>query len=434
MKILDYKDKNFKRRLAAACSPSVKNAEVKSVAEKIIEDVRTRGDAALFEYALKFDKAKINAKNVRVLPAEVASARKSVSRADIAAIKEAIKCVEFFHKRTMPKEWRARNPHGAIVGENFYPINRVGIYIPGGKAPLVSTVVMTVALARLAKCPEICVCTPSRSDGSVNSHILAALSILGVDEIYRVGGAQAIAAMGVGTKTIKPVDKIYGPGNAFVIAAKRALFGEVGCDLLPGPSEVLVLADDNADPKLVASDLLSQAEHGSGKEKIFLACMSKKFVEKVESETLRQCSKLGRAESLVKILKESCFALIVPNLSAAAEVANFVCPEHMELHVDKSSAKILAKKITTAGAILSGENTPTVLGDFTAGPSHTLPTERTGRFSGGLQLVDFMRRSSFVEYDKKSLLRAKKVVAAFSKMEDLDAHGNSLLERLGKGV
>lgn len=434
MKIFDYKDKGLKKFLERACSPSVKNAEVKEVAEKIIADVRARGDAALFEYAHKFDGAKINAKNVRVSVAEIKNALKLVPRADIAAIKEAIKCVEFFHKRTMPKAWRARNPHGAVVGENFYPINRVGVYIPGGKAPLVSTVVMTVTLARLAKCPEICVCTPSRADGSVNAHILAALSILGVDEIYKVGGAQAIAAMGVGTKSIKAVDKLYGPGNAFVIAAKRALFGEVGCDLLPGPSEVLVLADDKANPKFAASDLLSQAEHGSGKEKIFLVCKSKKFVEAVEKEIGRQCKSLSRAESLAKILKESCFAICVPDLNAAAEVANYICPEHMELQVDAASVKILSQKITTAGAVLSGLYTPTVLGDFTAGPSHTLPTERTGRFSGGLQLIDFMRRSSFVEYDKKSIACARKVVEAFTRMENLDAHGNSLLERLGEGI
>ena len=304
----------------------------------------------------------------------------------------------------------------------------MGIYIPGGSAPLVSTVVMTVTIAKIAGCPEICVCTPPSKDGSVNPYILCVLDMLGVAEIYKVGGAQAIAAMGVGTKTIKAVDKLYGPGNAFVIEAKRRLFGEVGCDLLPGPSEVLIVADASANPRYIAADLLSQAEHGSGKEKIFFVTTSKKLVASVRKEIDKLALKLSRAEKLKKIIADGCYVAIVPNLAAAAEVANYVAPEHMELQV--AEPEKLVSKIKTAGAILVGENTPTVLGDFTAGPSHTLPTGRTGRFSGGLQLIDFMRRSSYVKYDRKSLAKAENVVVAFGKMETLDAHYTSLLERL----
>ena len=428
MKILDYKSADFWRELNYACKPDSENPQIASAVDSVISKVRESGDSALEELTLKFDGVKIPAADLRVKPDEIKKALSLVSPADKKAIREAVACVKAYHKHTFPKNWRAKNPHGATVGENFYPINRVGIYIPGGKAPLVSTVVMTTTLAKLAGCPEICVCTPPARDGTINPHILAALSIVGVSEIYKVGGAQAIAAMGIGTQTIKPVDKLFGPGNAFVIEAKRRLFGSTGVDLLPGPSEVLVMADSSSNPRFVVADLLSQAEHGSGREKIFLVSTSKKLVEKVRESLPDAAAKLSRTQMLMKIIVDGCIAIIVPNLGAACEVANFISPEHMELMTD--SPEKLVPKIKTAGAILVGEYTPTVLGDFTAGPSHTLPTGRTGRFSGGLQLVDFMRRSSYVKYDKKSVQKAMGVVGAFASMEGLDAHGSSLTQRI----
>jgi len=428
MKILDYKSADFWRELNSACKPDSENPQIASAVDSVISKVRESGDSALEELTLKFDGVKIPAADLRVKPDEIKKALSLVSPADKKAIREAVACVKAYHKHTFPKNWRAKNPHGATVGENFYPINRVGIYIPGGKAPLVSTVVMTTTLAKLAGCPEICVCTPPARDGTINPHILAALSIVGVSEIYKVGGAQAIAAMGIGTQTIKPVDKLFGPGNAFVIEAKRRLFGSTGVDLLPGPSEVLVMADSSSNPRFVVADLLSQAEHGSGREKIFLVSTSKKLVEKVRESLPDAAAKLSRTQMLMKIIADGCIAIIVPNLAAACEVANFISPEHMELMTD--SPEKLVPKIKTAGAILVGEYTPTVLGDFTAGPSHTLPTGRTGRFSGGLQLVDFMRRSSYVKYDKKSVQKAMGVVGAFASMEGLDAHGSSLTQRI----
>lgn len=430
MKVLNYKDKNFWKDIGDAYKPAAKSDEIPAIVSGVIKSIRERGDAALEELTLKFDGASVKTKDLRVSDKEIKRAEKNVPASDKKMMRQAIACVKEYHLHTKPKNWRARNPHGAVVGENFYPIRRVGIYIPGGNAPLVSTVVMTATLAKIAGCPEICVCTPPRKDGTVNDYILCVLSMLGIKEIYKAGGAQAIAAMGVGTETIPAVEKLYGPGNAFVIEAKRQLFGEVGCDLLPGPSEVLIVADSSANPRYIAADLLSQAEHGSGKEKIFLVSTSAKLVESVRGKISELAPTLSRAEKLLKIISDGCYVAVVPNIKAAIETANYIAPEHMELHV-KGAAK-LALKITTAGAILVGEDTPTVLGDFTAGPSHTLPTGRTGRFSGGLQLVDFMRRSSFVKYDKKSLAKAKDVVAAFSAMETLDAHGNSLLERLKK--
>ncbi len=428
MKILDYKNADFWKSLDEACRPDAAGEKIPAAVASVISRVREDGDAAIEELTLKFDGVKIPASQLRVGRDEIKAALSKVSAANKKAIREAVACVRAYHKHTFPKNWRAKNPHGATIGENFYPIERVGLYIPGGHAPLVSTVVMTATLAKLARCPEICVCTPPAPDGSINPHILAALSIVGVDEIYKIGGAQAIAAMGVGTQTVKPVDKLFGPGNAFVIEAKRQLYGKVGVDLLPGPSEILVIADASANPEFVAADLLSQAEHGSGREKIFLVSTSKKLVEKVRSLLPSKAEKLTRTKMLLEIIENGCIAAVVPNLDAACQIANFVAPEHMELMT--ASPEKLAAKVKTAGAILLGDYTPTVLGDFTAGPSHTLPTGRTGRFSGGLQLIDFMRRSSYVKYDKKSVVKAAGVVGAFAGMEGLDAHGSSLTQRI----
>ncbi len=426
MKIFDYTKAGFWKKLEAACAPTDTDAKISEAVANVLAAVRERGDKAAFEFTKKFDGA--NLKTFRVSEEEILNARAKVPADKKRAIKEAIACVKAYHLHTKPKNWRAKNPHGAIIGENFYPIKRVGIYVPGGHAPLASTVVMTTTLAKLAGCPEICVCTPPAADGSVNPYVLCALYMAGVREIYKIGGAQAIAAMGYGTASIPAVDKLYGPGNAFVIEAKRQLFGKVGCDLLPGPSEVMIIADSNAKPKYIAADLLSQAEHGSGKEKIYLACTSQKLVAEVSVELKKMAKTLARADKLAKIVQDSTYVAIVPNLDAAAEVANYIAPEHIELQV--ANPEKLAPKLTTSGAILLGDSTPTVLGDFTAGPSHTLPTGRTGRFSGGLQLCDFMRRSSVVKYDAKSIKKASEVVEAFSKMEMLDAHGNSLKIRL----
>ncbi len=430
MKILDYKVANFWPQLKSACEPVAMSGDVGCIVSEIIASVRKEGDKALLDYTERFDGVALNKKNLKVSKAEIAQALKTVSKQDRAAINSAITNVKFFNSRTRPKDWKAKNPDGATVGEKFYPIKRVGLYIPGGQVPLVSTVVMTATLARIAACPEICVCTPPSKDGKINAHLLAALHMQGISEIYKVGGAQAVAAMGLGTESIPAVDKIFGPGNAFVIEAKRQLFGVVGCDLLPGPSEVLVLADSSAKPKFIAADLLSQAEHGSGKEKIFFVTSSKGLLQKTRSELEMQARNLSHSAKLLNIILSGTYAIIVPNLKAAAEVANFISAEHMELHVKPQDAQKLSEKITTAGAILVGENTPTVLGDFVAGPSHTLPTGRTGRFSSGLQVQDFMRRSSFVKYDAKSCKKALKTVSAFAKMESLDAHGKSLSIRL----
>ncbi|WOO43514.1 histidinol dehydrogenase [Rubellicoccus peritrichatus] len=430
MKLLETSAKGFQKKLEKLCGQIRSGGGIEKAVADVIDQVESRGDAAVCEYTEKFDGAKLTPAKLRLSDAEIAVASKALPAAQRKALRDSLKCVIDFHKKTKPKSWRAKNPHGATVGEEFYPIQRVGLYVPGGQVPLVSTVVMTVALAKLAGCPEIVVCTPPQADGSVNSALLSALSICGATEVYRVGGIQAIAAMAHGTKKIPAVDKIYGPGNAYVTEAKRQLFGVAGIDLLPGPSEVLVLADKTANPAYIAADLLAQAEHGSGKEKVYFVTTHRKLIDKVKSELAKQAETLSHAKEALDVIATKAIAVVAGSLDEAVEVANYIAPEHLELHVADVEQRSLVKKITTAGAILLGSETPTVLGDFTAGPSHTLPTDRTGRFFGGLQLIDFMRRTSIVKYDSKSASKAWPTVRAFSEMESLDAHGRSLQMRV----
>lgn len=420
----------FAKALRTFCEQATVSGDVSDVVTSVLADVRKRGDAAVLEYTKKFDRAQLSAKQMRVSAKELKDSVKSLSASDRKAIHESIALVKDFHKKTLPKNWKAKNAQGGIVGERFYPIQRVGLYIPGGNVPLVSTVIMTAVLAKLVKCPQIAVCTPPDAEGKIAPGMLAALSMIGIEEVYKVGGVQAIGAMAYGTKTIPAVDKIYGPGNAFVMEAKRQVLGTVGIDLLPGPSEVMIIADGGANAKHVAADLLAQAEHGSGKEIIYFATTSKALLKKIEKAIEQQMPSLSHADKCAKVLKDRCLAVTCKTLAQAAEVANYIAPEHLELQVADKSIEPLSKQITTAGAILQGYMTPTVLGDFTAGPSHTLPTGRAGRFFSGLQATDFMRRSSTVRYDAKSLAKAAPVVETFARLEKLDAHGKSLTIRL----
>jgi histidinol dehydrogenase len=361
---------------------------------------------------------------------ELARAAAALPPARRRALRAAHRAVVDFHRRTVPQGWSARNRHGAWVGEKFDPIRRVGLYVPGGQVPLVSTVLMTATLAKLAGCPEIAAFTPAGADGRIAPDLLAALDLVGVTEVYRIGGVQAIGAMAYGTATIPAVDKIFGPGNAYVCEAKRQVFGTVGVDLLPGPSEVMVIADGGAPADYVAADLLAQAEHGSGREKVYLVTTARRLLAQVDAALARQLPALSRADPTRRVLAAGYLAVVVPNWAAAAEVANRVAPEHLEVMVAPRVVAPLVKAITTAGAIMIGPATPTVLGDFAAGPSHVLPTAGAGRFSSGLQLSDFLRRTSLLRYDQRSLARAAPTVAALAAMEKLDAHGASARLRL----
>jgi histidinol dehydrogenase len=430
MTFLRLRAKDFRAQLSAFVGTGEASPDVREAVAGIIADVKRRGDAAVLAYTAKFDRAKLTAAGQRIPVAELRRAAAAFAPAKKKAFDEAAKCVTAFHARTLPKGWTAKNPHGATVGERHHAIRRCGLYIPGGQVPLVSTVLMTALPAKVAGVPELCACTPPGPDGKINPDILAALYLCGVTEVYAVGGAQAVAAMALGTRTIAPVDKIFGPGNTFVTEAKRQVFGLVGVDLLPGPSEVMIIADRTARPTWVAADLCAQAEHGSGKEKLYLVTETEAFAKRCLAAARAQAATLSHGEKIRKALDTKVCAILVPKIADAAEAANLVAPEHLELMVAPAKLKALSARITTAGAILLGHHTPTVLGDFTAGPSHTLPTGGTGRFFSGLRVADFLRRTSLVEYAPASLKKAACVVDAFSRMESLDAHGRSLQVRL----
>ncbi len=426
MRTLQHAAKTFWSELADFCQGAVVPREIAESVAAILADVRQRGDEAVSYYAAKFDGAKLRGRDFRLSPAETAAASRRLPAGEKRALAAAHKSIERFHRKGFPAAWMARNPHGAAVGEKFDPIRRVGLYVPGGEVPLVSTVLMTATLAKIAGCPQIAVFTPSNASGKVADGILAALQLVGVDEIYRVGGVQAIAAMAFGTDTVPAVDKIFGPGNAYVCEAKRQVFGVVGVDSLPGPSEVMIIADETANISFAAADLLAQAEHGSGREKIYLVATSAEILRAITCEIRTQLQLISRSAKSLRVLEEGFLSVEVKSLAEAAAVANYVAPEHLELLVAESAARRLTDTITTAGAIMIGNHTPTALGDFTAGPSHVLPTGRAGRFFSGLRVADFMRRTSIIRYDRASVKKAEPVVAAFAAMEKLDAHGRSV--------
>lgn len=426
MRILSATSKAFAEELAAFCRGASPTKEMSASVAAIIADVRERGDSAIAYYAAKYDGAKLAPRNFSVKPSDLAAAAKRIPAADRKAILAAKESVEAFHQKGLPKNWTAKNPHGAEVGELHFPLRRVGINVPRGQVPLPSTAVMTITLAKIAGVPEIVVFTPCDSAGRVSDVLMATFHLCGATEVYRVGGVYGVAAMAYGTTSIPPVDKIFGPSNAYVCEAMRQVFGAVGVAGLPGPSEVMVIADDTARPDYAAADLLAQAEHGSGKEKVYLAATSRAVIEAIHAEINSQLKLLKRQDQLRHALDHGFLSLEVGSLDKAAELANFIAPEHLELLVKDSAVKGLLGKITTAGAIMVGNYTATALGDFVAGPSHVLPTGRTGRFFSGLRVTDFMRRTSLIRYDKASVRKAAPVVAAFSQMEQLDAHGRSV--------
>lgn len=391
----------------------------------ILREVKERGEEAVLEYTRQFDRVRMSAGSLRVDPEKLKSAAQNLSPEIKDSLEESRRCVEHFHQACQPRNWTQKNPHGAVVGERFYPLRRVGLYIPGGNVPLVSTILMSACLARLAKVPEIAVFTPPGPEGEPQATLLGALGFLGIQEVYAIGGVQAMGVMAYGSEGIAPVEKIFGPGNAYVVEAKRQLFGVVGIDLLPGPSEVMVIADDEARPDWVAADLLSQAEHGPGGI-IFLVCASAEFRAQVATQIKRQLPSRRHRQTIETVLEKGFFGIVAPSPGEMALVANRIAPEHLELQVETKTARLLEKEITTAGAMLSGVWTPTAVGDFTAGPSHVLPTGSAGIYSSGLRIEDFYRRSSYVRYDEKSLAKAMPVTDSFSSMEDLDAHGFSV--------
>ena len=424
MNVIRFTDSNFAgqlRTLTSASSLFDKTIEERTRA--ILDAVYTRGDAALVEFTERFDGAKLTTDRLAVSTPEFLNASLQADDSLRDAVAVAGRNIELFSRKSLRRNWSAKNAQGATVGEKFDPFQRVGIYVPGGTAPLVSTCLMTITLARVAGCQEIVVCTPCGADGQVNPGLLFAARAAGATEVYRVGGSQAIAAMAYGTPTIRHVQKVFGPGNAYVVAAKRLLFGHVAVDLLPGPSEVLVLADDSANPRFVAADLLAQAEHGSGHERVWLVTPSAKLISAVQKEISRQLPKLSRREFIERALKANGWLVHVKSLDDGIALVNQLAPEHCEVMLRKPDEAV--QRITTAGAIFIGSFSPTVLGDYVAGPSHTLPTGGAGASFAGLTVDQFQRRTSVVEYTRASLKKSLKTVEKFAQLEGLDAHGRS---------
>jgi histidinol dehydrogenase len=431
MKVLRYTDKDYHEKIEqVASASSLFDPGIEDRARAIVEDVRARGDTAVAELTARFDGAKLEPDQIQVSTSEKFNASLLADEEMRDAVKAAHGNIQAFSKRSLRKNWFSRNRQDARVGEKFDPFTRVGIYIPGGTAPLVSTALMTVTLAKTAGCPEIAVCTPCNAEGNINSALLYALNLAGATEIYRVGGAQAIAAMAFGTASIRRVQKIFGPGNAYVVAAKRMLVGRVAIDLLPGPSEVLVLADETAEASYAAADLLAQAEHGSGHERVWLVTNSGKMLRAVEREISRQIPKLSRREFIENALANNGWLIQVGDLDEGISIANRLAPEHIEIMTRRP--RQVAERIVTAGAIFLGPLSPTVLGDYVAGPSHTLPTGGAGASFPGLTVDQFQRRTSVVEYDRHSLKKSIPFVQKFAAIEGLDAHGRSAAIRLGK--
>lgn len=428
MKIIRYTDADFSERLRELTAPSsLFDPEIEQRTRAILEEVQRGGDHAILQLTERFDRAKLAPEQLAVTQAEFLTASLKADQDLRQTIDEAEQNIAAFAKKSLRRNWQTRNSHGALVGERFDPFQRVGIYIPGGTAPLVSTALMTITLAKVAGCPEIVVCTPCGKDGSINPALLFAARVAGATEVYRVGGAQAIAAMAYGTPSIPRVQKLFGPGNAYVVAAKRLVVGHVAIDLLPGPSELLVLADETAQPGFVAADLLAQAEHGSGHERVWLITTSPKMLRSVEKELARQLSKLARREFIQRAV-EHAWLIQVESLQAAIALANRLAPEHCEIMM--RSARKISERILAAGAIFLGPWSPTVLGDYVAGPSHTLPTGGAGHSFAGLTVDQFQRRTSVVEYRYASLRKAVRSVKRFATLEGLDAHAASAELRL----
>jgi histidinol dehydrogenase len=429
MKVIRHTDADFSQSLAeVTASSSLFDAQIEERTWAILQAVQARGDEALLDLTERFDGAKLSAGQLAVTQAELVTASLKADESLRAAVAEADRNIATFAKKSKRRNWQSKNSHGAKVGEKFDAFQRVGVYIPGGTAPLVSTALMTITLARVAGCKEIVVCTPCGRDGAVNSALLFAARTAGATEIYRVGGSQAIAAMAYGTKTIQRVQKIFGPGNAYVVTAKRLVVGHVAIDLLPGPSEVLVLADETANPKFAAADLLAQAEHGSGHERVWLITNSIKILKGVEAEIKKQLPKLERREFIQRVLDQNTWLIQVKTIADAVALTNQLAPEHCE--VLARNPRRLSEGILTAGAIFLGPWSPTVLGDYVAGPSHTLPTGGAGKSFPGLTVDQFQRRTSVVEYDRAALKKASSAVNKFAEIEGLGAHGNSAEIRL----
>ncbi len=416
-------DERFAQFLGAKREVS---ADVEAAARAIVGDVAARGDAALIEATKKFDRLELDAKGLRVMPAEIAAAVKACEPATLDALKFACDRIESFHRRQMPKDERFTDAAGVELGWRWSAVEAVGLYVPGGTAAYPSSVLMNAVPARVAGVARLVMVVPSPG-GKLNPLVLAAAELGGVSEIYRVGGAQAVAALAYGTATIAPVAKIVGPGNAYVAAAKRLVFGKVGIDMIAGPSEVLVIADDTANASWIAADLLAQAEHDESAQSILITD-SVRLADEVAQAVEAQLKTLPRAKIAGASWQDFGAIILVKSLTEAVPLADAIAAEHLEIMT--ADAEGLAKQIRNAGAIFLGSHTPEAIGDYVGGSNHVLPTARSARFSSGLGVLDFMKRTSILKCGPEQLRALGPAAMTLGKAEGLEAHSRSIGLRL----
>ncbi len=401
-------------------------SQYEATVNEIIENVKTNKDKAIFDYTLRFDKFELNAENIKVTRAEIDEAYTLMDAKLVEVIRKAAENIRTFHMKQLRNSWFDAKEDGTILGMKITPIEKAGVYVPGGKAAYPSSVLMNVIPASVAGVKEIIMTTPPGKDGKVNPGTLVAADIAGVDTIYKVGGAQAIAAMAFGTESIPKVDKITGPGNIFVALAKKAVYGYVSIDSIAGPSEVLVLADETANPRYVAADLLSQAEHDELASAILITT-SEELAKKVSEEVDRFTAELSRKEIIEKSLENYGYILLAENMEQAIETTNEIASEHLEI-LTKNPFDVMTK-IRNAGAIFLGEYSSEPLGDYFAGPNHILPTNGTAKFFSPVNVDDFIKKSSIISYSREALEKLHKDIEMFAESESLTAHANSIKVR-----
>jgi len=428
MKVFKHSDPDFEATLKAVINRANLDLVTHDVTvREILKQIKDRGDAALLEYTSRFDQYDLPVEEIKVTSGEIDEARNKVDDKEIDALRQAAENIREFHKRQIQQSWEYKK-NGVLLGQGVRPLETVGIYVPGGKASYPSSVLMNAIPAKVAGVEKVVMCSPA-SKGQYSPHALVAAEIAGVDSIFKVGGAQAIGAMAYGTNTIPRVDKIVGPGNIYVALAKRMVFGLVDIDMIAGPSEILIVADESAHADFIAADLLSQAEHDEQAVPILVTC-SEKLAQDVMRELEKQVGRLNRQSIIKESLSDQCRLFVVESLGEAIKVANDIAPEHLELAVKEPQD--CAEQIRNAGAIFLGHYTPEAVGDYLAGPNHVLPTSGTARFSSPLGVYDFIKRTSIMSYSPEALEKAAPLIRILADMEQLDAHANAVDLRVKK--
>jgi histidinol dehydrogenase len=425
---LNIEDADFEARFAALlANKREQSVDVDDAVREIIRDVRARGDEALIDYTRKFDRLELEPRKIALREGQIGEAIASVGESSLHALKFAAERIEAHHRRQVPADDRYRDSSGVELGYRWTAIEAVGLYVPGGQGSYPSSVLMNAIPAKVAGVPRIAMCVPALR-GEINPMVLAAAKLSGVDEIYPVGGAQAIAALAYGTESIRPVAKIMGPGNAYVAAAKRRVFGAVGIDMIAGPSEVLIVADKEADPQWVAADLLAQAEHDEAAQAILITDDAT-FANAVDEAVAAQLAKLPRGNIAGASWNDNGAIILVSRLDQAPPLIDRIAPEHLE--IETANAEELMEKVRNAGAIFLGRHTPEAIGDYVAGSNHVLPTARSARFSSGLGVLDFMKRTSILRLNERSLAALGPAAMELARVEGFDAHRRSVAIRLG---